>query len=1081
MAVRVELAGRVRLVTGGVAVDGRAMGGTIAQRVLGALALAGGPVSRDELGDAVWGEALPRTWETALRGAVSKLRRGVQLADPTVGELVRTAFGAYQLDPDVSVDVLDAARLVQEAELLLPDDPSRAAAAGRDAARVLGRPLLAGLDGEWVDRERRRLVPICARAHLTHSAAATALGDHATAIGAARAAVGCDPYAEVAHRRLMTAHAAGGDRAAALAAYRQCRELLVAELGVEPSADTDAVRRAVLEEPQGPRRGPVLPTGLPVSLARDLPLAGREVVLGEVVGRWRLGRSSGCVLVGPAGVGKSRLAAEAADVAHRHGVAVVHAGIEPDDLGGLGAFAELLGQLDVAWPPPDLGAASVLLDRSVLAGAAVDALRQAASRQRLVVVLDDLHWADRSTTAILVHVVAAEIAGLFVLATARDEWLEPSLSRSAELADRLDVIHVPALDHAGVVQLVATWAGHRPGDAVLDAIVTRSAGNPFYVLAVLQDIAGRGGNLSHGLDVSSAVLARVPSGVRGIVDAALGRIGPAGRAYAEAAAVLGDEFRPVTVSAIIGTDSVARVQRLLDARLVVHVPQDPGRLRWAHALVRDAVLAGLASSELRQVHRRAADAVDQDPDAGPAVVLRHLLAAAEPADAARIAELSTVVAADLTERGRGDEAATVLADSLRVIEHAGGAIRAPLLMSLAMAELSIDHVVSGRRHLREAATAGLAVGDVSFLDSWWSAVSSRAAGGADEEMVGLVERVVDVTEPGSRRRATALGWLTVELAVGPELRRAHRAGCDALAIARRLDDAALLRQTVHAWHLAARVEVPAAERRTVVEATLALRAPTGKLAADLLGWVTLAGDCLQLGDAAAAAAAVDVALVGTAGFGATHLRWIALRSDVMLATKDGRLEHAEAVGAEAAAMAAAMPWPEAPSIQVIQHILLRYHQGRLDEVQPFIAAVAEAAPEQVGVLIALAFIETELGHEHAGTAVADVSRRLSSLTSAAAWLGMTSVVLESMAKVRHSRTAEIAATLAPWSGEHAVITTLGYFGAVARVLGLAAAATGDLDRARPLLRRAIDQHDAIGSPPYATRTRAELAVLDSPR
>ena len=59
-------------------------------------------------------------------------------------------------------------------------------------------------------------------------------------------------------------------------------------------------------------------------------------------------------------------------------------------------------------------------------------------------------------------------------------------------------------------------------------------------------------------------------------------------------------------------------------------------------------------------------------------------------------------------------------------------------------------------------------------------------------MVAIVEQVVELTEPGSRRRATALGWLTVELAVGPEMRRAHHVGCEALAIARRLDAPALL-------------------------------------------------------------------------------------------------------------------------------------------------------------------------------------------------------------------------------------------------------------------------------------------------
>jgi hypothetical protein len=142
------------------------------------------------------------------------------------------------------------------------------------------------------------------------------------------------------------------------------------------------------------------------------------------------------------------------------------------------------------------------------------------------------------------------------------------------------------------------------------------------------------------------------------------------------------------------------------------------------------------------------------------------------------------------------------------------------------------------------------------------------------------------------------------------------------------------------------------------------------------------------------------------------------------------------------------------------------------------AAVATAAPEQVGVLVALAFIETELGHELAPAAVDEVVRSLPSLTSTASWLGMTTVIVESMAKVRHPQTAEIAATLAPWSGEHAVITTLGYFGAVDRVRGLAAATSGNTEQARTLLQRAIAQHDAVGAPLYAERTRRELASLD---
>jgi hypothetical protein len=519
------------------------------------------------------------------------------------------------------------------------------------------------------------------------------------------------------------------------------------------------------------------------------------------------------------------------------------------------------------------------------------------------------------------------------------------------------------------------------------------------------------------------------------------------------------------------------VQRLLTARLVARSPQDPTRLRWVHALVRDAVLAGLATADQRALHRRAVDVLEGDADEPPAILLRHLLAAAAPSDAARITALAAGVADDLTERGLGAEATALIEQALAAIADTASATRAQLLMLLAMAELSTDHVITGRQHLAEAARTAISAADASFLDGWWSAVSSRAASNADEEMVRLVEQVIELTEPGSRRHATALGWLTVELVAGPERERAYAIGQDALAAARRIGDPVLLRQIVHTWHLAARVDVPAHQRRAIVEEVLALHAPQGKRAADLLGWVTLAGDCLQQGDADAAATAVRMASAGTAGFGATHLRWIALRSEVMLATKDGRLDEAEAIADEAAAMAASMPWPDAPGIQAMQLILLRYHQCRLDEVQPFMASVAADAPGQVGVLTALAFIEAELGHPHAPEAVDDVARVMRAVTTAPSWLGMMTVVLESMAKVGHRRTAEVATMLEPFSGDHGVITALCYFGAIDRVLGLAAAATGDTDRARKLLRRAEQQHLSVGSPVYAARTRRELDAL----
>lgn len=405
--VRVELADGGRVVIGDHAVGADALGGRIARRVLAVLALERRPLSLDELGDAVWGEALPRTWTTALRGAVHRIRRA--LDDGGAERSLRTAFGCYQLDPAVVVDVVEALRLAAAAgDALDAGDASAAVEAAGGAVAVLSRPILADEGGEWFERQRRALHPSHVDALLTLSAASTAFGDHRRAVGSAATAVDLEPFSEATHRQLMAAHAGAGDRAAALLAYRRCRQVLADELGVDPSVATEAVRRSVLAARD--RSSPRVPLVLPPTLARPLPLVGRAEVVDALTAAWRAvaqGGSGAAVVAGAAGVGKSRLAAEVAAAAHRDGAAVVHGRFDLDDLGAFGALGEVFGQLGVAWPPPELASA----DRDLVLASATEVLASAAAAKALVVVLDDVHWADRPSLTVLEHLAGGPPPG----------------------------------------------------------------------------------------------------------------------------------------------------------------------------------------------------------------------------------------------------------------------------------------------------------------------------------------------------------------------------------------------------------------------------------------------------------------------------------------------------------------------------------------------------------------------------------------------------------------------------------------------------------------------------------------------
>jgi len=212
----------------------------------------GRPVPREELAEALWGEAPPATWDKALTVLASKLR--ALLAGIGIdGENVLTgAFGCYRLDlPQGSwVDVLAAAKAARDAEeALTAGDPENAKALAELAASLACQPFLPGEDGPWVEEKRRELADVRVRALTVLADASLRSGDAAEAANWAQRAVALEPFRETGYRRLMEAHAAAGNRAEALRVYERCRRLLAEELGTYPSPETESIYRGLLESP----------------------------------------------------------------------------------------------------------------------------------------------------------------------------------------------------------------------------------------------------------------------------------------------------------------------------------------------------------------------------------------------------------------------------------------------------------------------------------------------------------------------------------------------------------------------------------------------------------------------------------------------------------------------------------------------------------------------------------------------------------------------------------------------------------------------------------------------------------------
>lgn len=242
-SLRLYLTGRVTVERDGRVVDEKRLPGRQGPVALVFLALERArPVPIDELADAVWGEKLPRAWETSLSAIVSKLRSALG----PLGLGVTTVSGRYQLalPADAWVDVEAARAALDEAEGRVRAGRFKQAwGPGHVAASIAGRALLSGVDVEWVSRARQNLASVRVRALSCLASAALANSEWPLAAQFARTQVELEPFRETGWQQLMRALAGAGNRAEALRAYAECRELLEKELGVAPSPETEDMAR----------------------------------------------------------------------------------------------------------------------------------------------------------------------------------------------------------------------------------------------------------------------------------------------------------------------------------------------------------------------------------------------------------------------------------------------------------------------------------------------------------------------------------------------------------------------------------------------------------------------------------------------------------------------------------------------------------------------------------------------------------------------------------------------------------------------------------------------------------------------
>ena len=274
---------------------------------------------------------------------------------------------------------------------------------------------------------------------------------------------------------------------------------------------------------------------------------------------------------------------------------------------------ELAGPARPAGPPPlaDLGAARFQLNQAV-----AGLLRRLADTRPLLVVVDDLHWADAPSLSLLAFLAAdLKDASLVVVGTYRDVEVVPG----GPLADTLGAlarepvverISLGGLDRAGVARLVGRTIGGRPAEPLLQAVVDRCGGNPFFITELLRLLQSE--RRLAAPDAAVAARREVPVGVRDVLRARLARLPAQTATLLMVAAVPGRGFDLDLIEAVTGLDdepALDAAEAAVLAGLVIEDDRAAGRYRFAHALVRETIYEDISRARRARLHARVADAL----------------------------------------------------------------------------------------------------------------------------------------------------------------------------------------------------------------------------------------------------------------------------------------------------------------------------------------------------------------------------------------------------------------------------------------------------------------------------------------
>jgi DNA-binding SARP family transcriptional activator len=484
-------------------------------------------------------------------------------------------------------------------------------------------------------------------------------------LAALRRAASMAPLNEEVLAALATTLGAAGRRAEALGLLRTVRVRLIDELGMDPGPALRDAQQRVLDDGGMPAAKSAASADQSAGFSEPADLVGRRVefgVLRSVVQPALSGGTGVATIDGEPGVGKTHLLRAASEhTVELGGVTVWGTGIEGKGAPSMwpwikvvGSLLELLpvadreswlatelGQLlepakaDDVLAMPDSGSRFRLFERVVaLAG-------RVAARDPVVIIIDDLHWADVASLELFGHLAARLPAGTVLIGALRDRSPAPGTALSRVLAEvsRVPVhrrIHLDAMSESEVAELVRRDTGVSIDGVSLRRILERTSGNPFFVRELARLLSATTGLTPTGISDSG-----VPPTVHEIVRTRIGNLSADAMRLLETAALVGRSAEIDLLAEANGLDlptCLDLLEPLAALGVLEPAPSDPRSFRFPHDLVRQSIVHVTPPRRAIEVHQRIADALDVGAvDDGSATerLAYHLVSAGSISDPSR--------------------------------------------------------------------------------------------------------------------------------------------------------------------------------------------------------------------------------------------------------------------------------------------------------------------------------------------------------------------------------------------------------------------------------------------------------------